>query len=366
MKFLARYPSYRETGTTWLGQIPVRWESIRFKWVVETLESGSREEGGGNQLDEGVFSIGGEHIGWRGELFLEPPKYISDNYYETLKHGKIREQDVLLVKDGATIGKTAIITSKPFEKCAINEHVYILRSGKRIIPKLLFYFLQSKIVQEQIYLVITGSAQPGLNSKFIDSVIISLPPLSEQEAIANYLGRATARIDALIAKKKRLLELLAEKRVALITRAVTRGLDPNLPMKDSGVEWLGEIPKHWEVKKIKYIAQINPSLTNNDPLSDDTEITFLPMEDIENGSINPQKTKKYADVRQGFTYFCEGDILVAKITPCFENGKGSIAQGLKNRVGFGTTELHIIRPSQKDFNKISIFPHEVNNIYEGW
>ena len=88
-----------------------------------------------------------------------------------------------------------------------------------------------------------------------------MPPEPEQRAIAAFLDRETARIDALVAKKERLIELLQEKRTALITRAVTKGLDPNVPMKDSGVEWLGEIPAHWDVKRLRHVGHAMIGLT---------------------------------------------------------------------------------------------------------
>jgi type I restriction enzyme S subunit len=97
----------------------------------------------------------------------------------------------------------------------------------------------------------------------LGSTRIPQPPLDDQRAIAAFLDRETAKIDALLAKKERLIELLQEKRTALITRAVSQGLDPNVPMKDSGVEWLGEIPGHWEAKRIKFIAQVGNGSTPN-------------------------------------------------------------------------------------------------------
>jgi type I restriction enzyme S subunit len=99
-----------------------------------------------------------------------------------------------------------------------------------------------------------SAAQPGLAVDKISALHVPAPGVTEQRAIAAFLDRETARIDALVAKKERLIELLQEKRTALITRAVTKGLDPNVPMKDSGVEWLGEIPAHWEVKRLKHLA----------------------------------------------------------------------------------------------------------------
>lgn len=112
----------------------------------------------------------------------------------------------------------------------------------------------------------------------------------------------------------------------------------------SGIEWLEEIPKHWEVKRLKYVADLNPKASEGRRLNSATEVSFVPMESVgEYGGLDLSLTKELGDVGDGYTYFADGDVLVAKITPCFENGKGSLAEGLVNGVAFGTTELHVLR-----------------------
>ena len=112
--------------------------------------------------------------------------------------------------------------------------------------------------------------------------------------------------------------------------------------KSSGVEWLGDIPEHWEVKKIRFIAKVNRSKSETHKLSSNTLVSFLPMENLGVGNINLKETRKIEEVREGYTYFRDGDVIVAKITPCFENGKIAVCKNLKNGIGFGTTELHVI------------------------
>ena len=123
-----------------------------------------------------------------------------------------------------------------------------------------------------------------------------------------------------------------------------RRFKPYSAYKDSGVEWLGEIPAHWEVKRLKFGAELNPSPLEARKLSQDGEVSFVPMEAVgEYGGLDLSRTKPLADVGSGYTYFANGDIVVAKITPCFENGKGALANDLTNGVAFGTTELHVLR-----------------------
>lgn len=115
--------------------------------------------------------------------------------------------------------------------------------------------------------------------------------------------------------------------------------------KDSRVEWLGEVPEHWEVTRLRFAATINPSKTEVAHLDPATDVSFLPMEAIgEDGTIERDRQRTLSEVQSGYTYFRDGDVVVAKITPCFENGKGAVAAGLANGIGFGTTELIVARP----------------------
>src|SRR4051812_20408765 len=115
-----------------------------------------------------------------------------------------------------------------------------------------------------------------------------------------------------------------------------------LKMKDSGLEWIGNIPEHWKIVKLKFVCIINPPKSETSDLPPNYTVSFLPMEKIgEDWNLMLNEIKELADVYEGFTYFRNGDVIVAKITPCFENGKGSLCKNLKNGIGFGTTELHV-------------------------
>jgi type I restriction enzyme S subunit len=117
--------------------------------------------------------------------------------------------------------------------------------------------------------------------------------------------------------------------------------------KYSGVEWLGEVPAHWQVKRLRNVAMLNPSKSEVAHLPRDTEVSFLPMEAVgDDGTLNLDRTRPIGDVESGYTYFREGDVTIAKITPCFENGKGAVMRSLHNRHGFGTTELIVVRPTE--------------------
>jgi len=124
----------------------------------------------------------------------------------------------------------------------------------------------------------------------------------------------------------------------------------------SGVTWLDEVPEHWRLQRLRFIAAINPTKSEISGIADDDLVSFVPMEAIaEFGGMLLDQTRRLEQVQQGYTYFRNGDIVIAKITPCFENGKGSIAEGLTNGVGFGTTELHVVRPRARELHTRYLF-----------
>lgn len=190
-------------------------------------------------------------------------------------------------------------------------------------------------------------------------ISILLPNKVEQDKIADYLNKKVSKIDDIILKQKKLIEKYKDYKQSLITETVTKGLNKNVPMKDSGVEWIGEIPSHWKVERIKYLIDFNPSYSET--LNDDVSVSFAPMECVGNGYMN-FKEAKLKDVKGKYTYFADKDIIMAKVTPCFENGNIAIANDLINGVGFGSSELYVFRCKRID-NKF-MFYYLRNNIFK--
>jgi type I restriction enzyme S subunit len=219
---------------------------------------------------------------------------------------------------------------------------------KHVVPAFFAYLLKCNRYISALRST-TNLIRDGQEIRYSNFVQVPLPtiPASEQRAIATFLVHETAKIDALIAEQQRLIELLQEMRQAVISHAVTKGLNPDAPMKDSGVEWLGEVPEHWEVLRLRFAVTLNPSKQELNKLSEQELVSFLPMEAIgEDGSLRLEHEKQIEECLSGYTYFRDGDVCVAKITPCFENGKGAILRGLKGGIGFGTTELIVARPRE--------------------
>lgn len=354
IKFVKEYKHYPEmvdSGIEWLGMIPKDWEVNRASRLFDIIESGQRptEE---FPDSERIPSIGGEHINWEGNIIFTDNKFISKQFYNKMRRGKLKLNDILLVKDGATIGKVAIV-KEIIKEIAINEHVFLMRTKYSINNIFVYYILTSQMFQSILSLMIRGSAQGGLQNTFSKGILVSLPDKNNQEKITKFLNNKISKIDRIIELKERLIELLKEKREAIINQAVTKGLDPNVEMVDSGIEWLGMIPKGWEVKKLKYVSKINPSKRNL--IDRNLSVSFIAMEDVdENGNIISVESIELNKVFAGYKYFKNDDVIFAKITPCFENGKGFIATNLSNSIGFGSTEFTVLRPS-KDIRSDFLF-----------
>ncbi len=250
MKHWPSYPAYRDTGIPRLGKIPEHWEHRRIKLLCNVQRGASPRP----IDDPGYFDDFGEYAWVRISDVTSSSKYLLKTEQRLSDQGKSRsipiEPGELIVSIAATIGKP-IITGI---KCCIHDGLVWLKGLKR--SRDYFFYLLS---DEHIYAGLgkTGT-QLNLNSTFIGNIEAPLPSLLEQHAIAVFLDCQTARIDALIAKKQRLIELLHEKRAALISQVVTKGLDLNSPMKDSGTAWLGMIPAHWGLERNKWLyAEIN-------------------------------------------------------------------------------------------------------------
>jgi type I restriction enzyme S subunit len=185
------------------------------------------------------------------------------------------------------------------------------------------------------------------------SINLLLPSREEQQKIANFLDHETAKIDTLIDKQQQLIALLKEKRQAVISHAVTKGLPSvtgsKAPMRDSGVEWLGEVPAHWTLSKIKYVAELTPKKSQVEKVKS-SKCSFVPMEKLKTDQLILDEFRTVGDVIEGYTYFENEDVLMAKVTPCFENKNMVVARGLENGIGFGSSEIYVLRANSKILN----------------
>lgn len=260
-------------------------------------------------------------------------------------YNAFEEGDIVLAKVTPCFenGNIAVMEKIASGKGFGSSELFVIRPTG-VERKFLFYYFQSSVFKQEGEASMTGAG--GLKRVSPDLLRqhrLPLPSLETQRLIADYLDREIARIDALVAEKEKMLSLLEEKRAALISRAVTCGLNPTVPLKPSGLDWLGDIPAHWGVTHFKYVCDLNPTVDFS-KLAEDDEVSFLPMDRIKSGYYieNAEPFSKY---NSSYNLFVEGDIIIAKVTPCFENGNIAIAENLQSGIGFGSSEIFVIRPS---------------------
>ncbi len=265
------------------------------------------------------------------------------NSYTAFKEG-----DILLAKVTPCFenGNIAVAENLVNGKGFGSSELFVVRQ-KEVNGKFLFYYFQSHFFKKDAESSMTGAG--GL--KRVDAEIlkrheIPVPSIQTQKKIADYLDRETARIDALIEAKEKMLALLEEKRQALISRAVTKGFNKKR--------------FNWQKVPLKFVCELNPAVDFSS-LGKDDVLTFLPMEKIKCGYFTPNK-ESYSKFSSSYTAFEEGDILLAKVTPCFENGNIAIAENLVNRKGFGSSELFVVRP--KRINRKFLFYYFQSTLFK--
>lgn len=253
---MKKYDSYKDSGIEWIGEIPSHWDVKKIKHLCYVkARVGWKGLKSDEFLKEGfAYLVTGsdfynDTVNWKECYQIDKDRYDDDPFIQ------LEENDLLITKDG-TIGKLAIVSNLDKPAC-LNSGIFVIRSEDRnFTSQFLFWILKSKMFTEFNEFTSYGSTIQHLYQNVFVEFSFSLPSLAEQTAIASFLDRKTSEIDEIIADKKRLLELYEEEKTAIINQAVTKGLDPNAPMKDSGIEWLGEIPEHWEVKRLKYVANL--------------------------------------------------------------------------------------------------------------
>ncbi|WP_369856467.1 restriction endonuclease subunit S [Candidatus Thalassolituus haligoni] len=346
------YAAYSDTissDQTWLGNIPASWSVKSLKFVGDAVIGLTYSPDDLTNVDSGTLVLRSSNI-QNGQITNKDNTYVSTKIPEKLR---TRVGDILICSRNGSkelIGKCGLIT-EDFSGSSFGAFTTVYRSP---INHFLYYVFNSKIFEYQSGAYLTTTINQ-LTIGALNSFKVPLPPLPEQTQIARFLDYKTAQLDQLIAQKQALIERLNEQRIALITQAVTRGLNPDAALKDSGVEWLGQVPEGWEVKRLRFVIRSNPVKSEIRDLSDTDVVSFVPMEAVgEYGGIKLGQEKILEQVYAGYTYFKDDDVVVAKITPCFENGKGALARSLTNQVAFGTTELHVLR-SEEEINPEWLF-----------
>ncbi|MCC3060272.1 restriction endonuclease subunit S [Campylobacter jejuni] len=328
-----------------MTNLPQGWEVKKLEEIAN-IKGGKRLPKGENLLDNNTKFAYIRVVDFQdnGTINLQNIKFINENTYNVLKNYKIYD-DNLYISIAGTIGKSGIIPKELNGAILTENAVKLEYIQNNISNKFMYFFTLSNIFKTQIQTSTKIVAQPKLAITRLKQIQIPLPPLKEQERIVGILDESFAKIDESIKILEQNLLNLDELMQSALQKAFN-------PLNDNTKENY-QLPQGWEWKSLNEICEINP----RNKVDDEINISFVSMDKILDGYNNgfSYVIKKWKDVKKGFTHFKQGDIGLAKITPCFENKKSVIFNNLENGVGAGTTELHIIRVGNHIISKFLLW-----------
>ncbi|EAL0837107.1 restriction endonuclease subunit S [Campylobacter coli] len=281
--------NFKDSGIEWLGEIPQHWEVVKIKFLAIFYTGDSIKDSEKHKycfLNNSIpyistkdIDINTNVIDYNNGMFIEK----NDANFK-----RAYTNSILLCLEGANAGKKIAFLDK--EVCFVNKLCCISSKTKKLNSKFLFYFLQS-VFFKNVFIANIKGLIGGITTDQLGNFYMLFPPLKEQEQIANFLDEKCKKIANFIEKKEKLITLLKEQKQAFINKATTKGLDKNVNFKDSGIEWLGEIPQHWRIVKLKYVAFTNIGLvyTPDDIIENPDEgYPVLRANNIQNGKIDYQ------------------------------------------------------------------------------
>lgn len=314
---MKRYTEYKDSGIEWLGEIPNEWEIKQMKHIISSEPYSMVDGPFGSDMkneeyvDSGIPIIQLNNIGI-GEHKLNTINYITENKAEQLKRHKAYAGEIVMAKMAEPVARATILSNE-YEQYIVSADCIRVKVSSVVDSKFIVYALNS-YMRKEAEILSTGTTRIRINLSIAKNLHIAVPPLSQQSKITDYLDRKTAGIDNLIADKQKLIDLLREKRQTTISEAVTKGLDKTVQMKDSGIEWIGEIPEGWEVACIKYVADVQYGL-GQPPETSDYGLPLIRATNIFRGKINNQdmlyvQPDSVPTSRNAF--LTKGDILVVR------------------------------------------------------
>jgi type I restriction enzyme S subunit len=352
---MKKYSSYKSSGIEWIGDIPETWDCGKMKYVLSNNDGGvwgsdiENEEDGNIVIRSTEITIDGN---WD---FSNPLKRVlTEN--EVIK-SKLYEGDIVITKSSGSpqhIGKSVIV-SKEIEllNCCYSNFVQRIRF-RNYNPKLYHFILNSDIGRSQFkYLTTSSTGLGNLNGSSLNDILLPFIPLQEQEQIVNYLDEKTTIIDKLISTKQRKVELLKEQRTSLVNQVITKGLNPNVKMKDSGVEWIGEIPEEWNIVPLFTISRHTKEKNeDNEKVVLSLSYGKIKVRDVEsNFGLLPESFNDYQRIRPEY--------IVLRLTD-LQNDKKSLRVGLSTLNGIITPVYVSLKTNEKMLSKF-LFYHLYNS-----
>ena len=330
----------KNSGIEYIGKIPNDWEVRKVGYlaakITDYVASGSFATLAQNvqYLDEPDYARLIRTVDLSGSVNKQPV-YVSKEAYKFLSNSNLFGGELIL----PNIGSVGCVYQykKIYEHATLAPNSILLDMKEN--NRFYFYWFSNPIVGESLKMLGNSTVQVKFNKSQLRQYMLPRPPLSEQQSIADYLDETCSKIDEIIAEAKASIDEYKELKQSVIDKAVLHGLCNGM-MKDSGNDLIGKIPLSWEMRKLKYVADFNPGITT--AYDAQKEVGYVPMNCVKNGYMNPLSAR-LSDMSTGLTGFQDGDIVIAKVTPCFENGNIAVAENLEQGVAFGSSELFVIR-----------------------
>ena len=335
----------KNSGIEWIGEIPDDWQ---IKTVKQLLIE--RTEKNYFQQTSTILSLSAKE----GVTLYDGENHSGNRPREDLSDYKVVYPNDLVINSMNIL--SGAVGLSDFKGC-ISPVYYILFPRENDHIRFLYYIFQCKQFQLSLRGLGNGILIKETETGSLNTIRTRIPiqklnmqglpccSYDKQLLIAEYLDKKCAMVERLIENQRGQIEKLKEYKQSVITEAVTKGLDPTVPMKHSGVDWIGDLPADWKVTRIKYVCMFNPAI--NQHFNQDELVGYVPMECVKNGYMESREIS-IKEVSSGLTNFENGDIIMAKVTPCFENGNIAIAQNLKNGIGYGSSELFVFRTTNID------------------
>ncbi|CAK0752958.1 type I restriction enzyme, S subunit [Gammaproteobacteria bacterium] len=312
-----RYPHYKASGVEWLGEVPVHWDVMSLRRCTSSVQTGGTpsSEPPSTDLEKGLVWYTPGDFG-DSLLLTASTRKISPAVVASGEAKVFPPRSILIVSIGATLGKVGFAE----EASSANQQINAVIPNDRIDGYFLAYSL---LVKSEVMRFLSNASTIGImNQEKTKDISTTVPPLPEQTAIAAFLDRETAKIDALISEYRQLMALLKEKRQAVISHAVTKGLNPNAPMKDSGIEWLGEVPEHWVMTRIANLFhEVSEAGTDELPILSVSIHHGVSDKEIEDEDMDRKVTR--SDDRSKYKQVTPGD-LVYNMMRAWQGGFGTV------------------------------------------
>lgn len=332
-----RYPAYKDSGVEWIGEIPEHWKVTKLKFISSISADYGLNLSSDKYIDKGARFIRITDINEDGTL-IPDGVYISE---DLTKDKVLQKGDILFARSGS-IGTSFLFNLDDSQKYSFAGYLVRFRLKMGYSPSFVYLFSRSKLFKDQIKMDSIETTIENFNGEKYSNLKISLPDTKNQKQIVSCLGKIFTNVDRLISKISKMIELLKEKRQAIITHAVTKGLDPNVPMKYSGVQWIGEIPENWDMIPIKFIMSCNDE-TLPESAHADTKLQYIEISDVseDKGITNIQEMKFSDAPSRARRIVKDGDIIISTVRT-YLRAIATIKEPGKNTVV--STGFAVLRP----------------------